>query len=165
MPGQQASGSKRKAQGDASREAAAAGSGDLVYMIQCTRDSGVDEYDDDFCTDCHGDEQEQAECLVKEAIKELDGTWMYNAPVPGSKKQKPSSSGSSSGIVVFKTLEAANARAAQVWKYLQADPPFDSEADPVEGEEGDTSAEQGPDAFKTDSRWARKVGAAAVVLL
>jgi hypothetical protein len=80
---------------------------------------------------------------------------MYNAPLPGSKKQKSGSSssssggGSSSGIVVFKTLEAANARAAQVWKYLQANPPFDSEADPVEGEEVDTAAEQGPDAFKT----------------
>jgi hypothetical protein len=79
-------------------------------VIQCTCDSGIDEYDDDIYIDCYGEEQTQAEWLVDEAIKKLDGTWMYNAPLPGSKKQKPgsSSSGSSSDIVVFKTLEAAN---------------------------------------------------------
>jgi hypothetical protein len=50
MPGEKATGSKRKAQGDSSREAAAAAAGSrgLVFMIQCTRDSGIDEYDDDI---------------------------------------------------------------------------------------------------------------------
>jgi hypothetical protein len=39
-------GKKRKAERDA---ADASGS---LYMIKCTRDSGIDEYDDDLYVDC-----------------------------------------------------------------------------------------------------------------
>ncbi|WIA36049.1 hypothetical protein OEZ86_007408 [Tetradesmus obliquus] len=52
-------GTKRKAQGDASTAAAAAGSGDAFYLILCSRSSCVEQFDENFTMDHYEDELEE----------------------------------------------------------------------------------------------------------
>jgi hypothetical protein len=86
--------------------------------------------------------------MVDEAIKKLDGTWIYNTPAPGSKQQAKNScsSSSSSGIKLFRTLEEANKQAEQLFKALMVAPFFDGEADDWEGG-GDAPAQ--PESYGT----------------
>lgn len=121
---------RRKAQEAASSAAAAAGSGNVLYLIQCSRSSCVEEYDEDLYVDCHGEENDAVEHMVRDALRKLDGTWLFNATAPGSKQQQ-----SSSGIALFSTLEAANELAGQLFKEMLANPPFDGEADDDDEEE------------------------------
>ncbi|WIA15877.1 hypothetical protein OEZ85_012628 [Tetradesmus obliquus] len=125
-------GTKRKAQGDASTAAAAAGSGDAFYLILCSRSSCVQQFDENFTMDHYEDELEEDKREVRDAVKPFDGTWMHGMPVPGSQQQKASSSSSSSSsdcsIQLFKSLEAANQQAGELYKALLASTPFDGEA-------------------------------------
>jgi hypothetical protein len=152
-------GTKRKAQADA------AGNGDVLHLIRCTHDSGIDEYDDDLYVDCYGEENDAVEEMVQDALRKLDGTWMYAALAPGSKQQKTShnsssssSSGGGGGMKLFRTLEAANKQAAELFEALLANSPFDGEADDWEGG-GDVP--QQPKSYETKtadgrSKWERQ---------
>jgi hypothetical protein len=60
------------------------------------------------------------------AAAKYDGTWVYGTPSPGSSVDDDAPDGE---VVVFSTLKAANAHAAQAWKELQENPPFYAEAD------------------------------------
>uniref|UniRef100_A0A383VTI0 Uncharacterized protein n=1 Tax=Tetradesmus obliquus TaxID=3088 RepID=A0A383VTI0_TETOB len=127
-------GTKRKAQGDASHcgtAAAAAGSGNAFYLILCSRSSCVEQFDESFTMDHYEDELEEDKREVRDAVKPFDGTWMHGMPVPGSKEQKRASSSSSSSgcsIQLFKSLEAANQQAGELYRALLASAPFDGEA-------------------------------------
>lgn len=103
-------------------------------------------------TDCYGEDRDAAEDEVEQAVRRLDGTWLYNTPAPGNKQQTASSgsgtnSGTSSGgYKLFRDLEAANKQAAALFKELFANPPFDAAAsddeDEDEEEEEDEEADQ-----------------------
>ncbi|WIA34720.1 hypothetical protein OEZ86_013031 [Tetradesmus obliquus] len=106
-----------------------------MYVISCSRDTKLVEYDDDTYTDRYGEEADEAEREVDDCVEYRDGSWVFDMGYgwcPGSAtdrhpvdKPTPGLTRSPGVVRVFSSLAAANAAAALVWQSLQVNHGFD----------------------------------------
>ncbi|KAL4447445.1 hypothetical protein ABPG75_004664 [Micractinium tetrahymenae] len=112
--GSSSSGTKQA--GKSNQAAASGGTGSGAWAIHCTRSCEIVQWDDETFVDCYGSEDEGPRDKVEEAAEEGDASWFHDTG---------SSMDSSGQLVVYATLEAANAAAAQVFADMQTHHPDD----------------------------------------
>lgn len=87
-----------------------------VWAIKVSRASEIEDIHEDMFIDSYGDEQDNIEFLCEDSATAYDGTWLWNGDAGKSSCGRKQRSSSSAGqLVVFSSLDAANAQAEKVW--------------------------------------------------
>jgi hypothetical protein len=127
----------------AAAAAAAARSLQPVYAIKCSRESVIDEYDEESYTDCWGPEIDDHTEDIDSSATSGDGEWMFDSGSKFQHRTDHATAGlrrSAGTLRVFSSKDEANAQAALVWTSLQAN--FFWPEAPAEGEEAEEDEQQ-----------------------